>query len=147
MNPIIVPFDGMYLEEILKIENVSFADPWSKDALCSSASIPLNRFYLALDEKRCLCGYLILMCLSPECEILSIAVSPEHRRQGIADTLLSHACDVARENKCETLMLEVRESNLPARSLYEKHGFHTVGCRRAYYKNPTEDAILMDKIL
>ncbi len=147
MKPIIVPFDGIYLEDAVNIENASFADAWSKSALESSAKMPLNGFYMALDENRRLCGYIIFMCLSPECEILNIAVSPECRRQGIADALISHACGIAREKKCETLMLEVRESNLPARLLYEKHGFHIVGYRRAYYKNPTEDAVLMDKIL
>ncbi len=42
------------------------------------------------------------------------------------------------------ILLEVRESNLPARRLYEKHAFRDVGRRRMYYKDPAEDAILYE---
>ncbi len=145
MNPMIVPFDETYLDGIINIENASFTDPWSRDAFVSSSKMPFYEFYLALDPQGELCGYIIITSISPECEILDIAVSPKYRRQGIADKLISFVCDKSYEKECDTLMLEVRESNAPARALYEKNGFNVVGRRRSYYKNPTEDAILMDK--
>ena len=45
------------------------------------------------------------------------------------------------------MTLEVRESNLPARNLYTRFGFQTVGRRRRYYTLPEEDAILMTKVM
>ena len=53
----------------------------------------------------------------------------------------------AKEQKAEKISLEVRASNEPARALYEKWGFKAVGLRRNFYKAPTEDAVLYDKIL
>jgi ribosomal-protein-alanine N-acetyltransferase len=50
--------------------------------------------------------------------------------------------DQAERAVASKIFLEVRESNLPARRLYEKHGFHETGRRRGYYQNPAEDAIL-----
>ena len=52
-----------------------------------------------------------------------------------------------KEQKAEKISLEVRASNEPARALYEKWGFKAVGLRRNFYKAPTEDAVLYDKIL
>jgi ribosomal-protein-alanine N-acetyltransferase len=48
----------------------------------------------------------------------------------------------AESQAARAILLEVRESNLPARGLYEKHGFHVHGRRRAYYQRPVEDAVL-----
>jgi [ribosomal protein S18]-alanine N-acetyltransferase len=48
----------------------------------------------------------------------------------------------AENEAASAILLEVRESNLPARRLYEKHGFRGVGRRQVYYMDPTEDAIL-----
>ena len=145
MNLTIVPFTEAYLDDIVNIENASFTDPWSREALDSSSKMPLTEIYLATDEGGVLCGYVVFICISPECEILNIAVSPEHRRKGVANALVSFVCERSREKNCDTLMLEVRESNISARALYEKHGFEVVGRRKAYYRTPTEDAILMDK--
>ena len=86
-----------------------------------------GNFRLVLDE-----GY-----------IGNVAVTPGHRRQGVGDALLAALTALGRERGLAFLTLEVRESNLPARRLYEKHGFRPAGCRRGYYSRPREDAILM----
>jgi ribosomal-protein-alanine N-acetyltransferase len=56
--------------------------------------------------------------------------------------LLQELIQRAESEPAAAILLEVRESNLPARQLYEKHGFREVGRRRTYYKDPPEDAIL-----
>jgi ribosomal-protein-alanine N-acetyltransferase len=68
-------------------------------------------------------------------------VAAEFLRRGIADELLRELVQRA-ESEVSAILLEVRESNLPARRLYEKHGFREVGRRREYYREPAEDAIL-----
>jgi len=59
------------------------------------------------------------------------------------DTLLVQA----RQTKTDAIFLEVRASNTAARRLYENLGFKEAGCRKGYYTNPNEDAVLYSKIL
>lgn len=143
----IVPFDKSYLKDMISIEKASFSDPWSEGAFTGSAELPFTHVFLALDAIGNLCGYVVFSVISPECEIQNIAVSPELRRQKIADSVMEFVFERAAEEKCDKIMLEVRASNAPAISLYKKHGFHSVGIRKKYYTNPLEDAILMDKTL
>jgi [ribosomal protein S18]-alanine N-acetyltransferase len=77
-----------------------------------------------------------------EWEIENVVVAAECLRRGVASALLQALIQRARSRAASALLLEVRESNLPARRLYEKHGFTEVGRRRAYYADPAEDAIL-----
>ena len=144
-------FDPVFLDEVSEIENRSFSVPWSKTSFEDSLKNPLIDFYVAVTESEegetSVAGYILTLTVSPECEILNIAVSPEFRRKGIAEGLLNFVFEKAAEKRCDTLMLEVRESNFAARSLYEKLGFYAVGRRKGYYTNPSEDAILMDKSL
>jgi ribosomal protein S18 acetylase RimI-like enzyme len=63
-------------------------------------------------------------------------------RRGIANELVRNLIQRAENEAASAILLEVRESNLPARRLYEKHGFREVGRRQVYYMDPTEDAIL-----
>jgi ribosomal-protein-alanine N-acetyltransferase len=69
-------------------------------------------------------------------------VAAQFLRHGIADELLRELIQRAQSEAASAALLEVRESNLPARRLYEKHRFREVGRRRMYYKDPPEDAIL-----
>ena len=144
-------FDPVFLDEVSEIENRSFSVPWSKTSFEDSLKNPLIDFYVAVTESEegetSVAGYILTLTVSPECEILNIAVSPKFRRQGIAEKLISYVTQRAAEQGCDKLMLEVRESNLAARALYEKLGFYSVGRRKGYYSNPVEDAILMDKSL
>jgi len=89
-----------------------------------------------------LCGLVIARVTSRECELENIAVAHNLRRRGAGALLIHSLLAAARERHCDRLFLEVRESNLPARSLYEKCGFKITGRRPRYYSNPVEDALL-----
>ncbi|HEX4068257.1 MAG TPA: GNAT family N-acetyltransferase [Acidobacteriaceae bacterium] len=78
------------------------------------------------------------------CELDSIAVHPEERRQGIAAALLSAVLAWAAAHQARRLVLEVRASNAAALRLYERFGFRTEGHRPRYYAHPEEDALLLD---
>ena len=92
-------------------------------------------------------GYAGFWSVSGEGQITNIAVLKEFRRNKIACKMLSVLIDRAKELNLENLSLEVRESNTAAINLYLGMDFKKVGTRKNYYKNPTEDAILMDLIL
>ncbi len=85
---------------------------------------------------------LVVETVAGEWEVENVVVTAEFLRRGIADKLLRELIQRAQNEAASAILLEVRESNLPARGLYEKHGFRAVGRRRAYYSDPVEDAIL-----
>ena len=87
-------------------------------------------------------GFLIGRCLSEEWEIENVVVDADRRRQGIARTLIEELTGAAGSAGALSVILEVRESNLPAVRLYENMGFKEDGRRRDYYQNPAEDALL-----
>src|SRR6266446_4060609 len=64
-------------------------------------------------------------------------------RPGDAPALLLPPPDQLRRSAISRVFLELRESNLPARALYERHGFVPSGRRKAYYHGPVEDALCM----
>jgi ribosomal-protein-alanine N-acetyltransferase len=95
----------------------------------------------AVDQPDAL-GFLIARHLAPEWELENIVVAPDCRQKGIGKHLLDNLLAIARETKSESVLLEVRESNSLARTLYQRAGFHQTGRRKSYYSSPIEDAIL-----
>jgi len=82
-----------------------------------------------------------------ELRFLNVAVIGSLRRHGIGRQLVELAIQDGIKNNTTRALLEVRTSNAVARIMYEKLGFHAYGRRKNYYTNPTEDAILMERIL
>ncbi len=96
----------------------------------------------AAEEAGRVCGFICAKAVAGEWEIENMAVSAELLRRGVADELMQELIQRAKSDSASAILLEVRESNLPARQLYEKHGFGKVGRRLLYYTVPAEDAIL-----
>jgi ribosomal-protein-alanine acetyltransferase len=96
---------------------------------------------IAEQEKR-LSGFLCAREIAGEWEIENVVVAQRARRRGCGDQLLLELLRRARAQAGVVVWLEVRESNQPARLLYEKHGFRQTGRRREYYRNPLEDGVL-----
>jgi ribosomal-protein-alanine N-acetyltransferase len=88
-------------------------------------------------------GYLIAREAAGTGEILNLAVDPAWRRQGIAQALLDAGLVALKRRGTSEVYLEVRVSNHAAQSLYRRAGFSEVGRRRAYYRNPVEDALVL----
>ncbi|MBS0274903.1 MAG: ribosomal protein S18-alanine N-acetyltransferase [Proteobacteria bacterium] len=87
-------------------------------------------------------GFIMVRVAADETEILSIAVSPDARRRGLGSRLLTHAAQRAAGLGAVRMFLEVAAKNLPARNLYEKHGFRQVGARKAYYEDGGDALVL-----
>lgn len=92
-------------------------------------------------------GFLIAQHLASEWELENLVISPAARRQGLGKRLLEALLHAARETNSNSVFLEARESNTPARALYEQAGFEQAGRRAFYYTNPSEDAILYRQTL
>jgi ribosomal-protein-alanine N-acetyltransferase len=97
---------------------------------------------LVAEEPGKLCGFIAAQTVAGEWEIENVAVAAELVRRGIGTKLVGALIARARSEAAAAILLEVRESNLAARGLYERQGFREVGRRRAYYAVPVEDAIL-----
>jgi ribosomal-protein-alanine N-acetyltransferase len=89
-----------------------------------------------------LTGFLVALCSGPEWEIENIAVAETARRRGVGASLVCECLRRARAARAESIFLEVRQSNIIARSFYESCGFAPAGRRPAYYSGPPEDAFI-----
>jgi len=145
------------IPEIVRIEQASFADPWSADSFVSS--LGFDRIYFLVAEEiqegsvdsesaaAVLLGYVLILLLAVEAEIANLAIAPVGRRRGIGGLLLDRAIAESAGRGVRTVYLEVRESNLAARALYESRSFKQVGRRKGYYRHPVEDALLLRRDL
>jgi ribosomal-protein-alanine N-acetyltransferase len=87
-------------------------------------------------------GFLVAHHIAPEWELENIVVTQSARRNGLGKRLFDALLTRAKETNSDSIFLEVRESNAPARALYESTGFEQTGRRKSYYATPQEDAIL-----
>jgi ribosomal-protein-alanine N-acetyltransferase len=133
------------LDAVLAIEKASYSTPWSCEHFRNEMAARYSWPFVAVEEN-CVIGYVCVMSLFEEAQILNVAVSPSRRGRGVARMLLKQAFSLALEKGAELMSLEVRASNSAAIALYEQLGFKQVGIRARYYDS-VEDAILMDKII
>ena len=125
--------------ELSRLDRICFRVPWSEKSFSDEAENRLAKYFVAMENGKIL-GYGGIWLVADEGQITNIAVLPEYRGRGIASKLLKKLIEYA-EGK--SIVLEVRESNLAAISLYEKHGFKNVGVRKNFYHSPVENAIIM----
>ncbi|HVN72792.1 MAG TPA: ribosomal protein S18-alanine N-acetyltransferase [Desulfomonilia bacterium] len=134
------------LAEILEIENISFPSPWDEETFLST-----------FEDKRCISalarengvvvGYCLALGLASMVHILNLAVHPHFQRHGVARRLIKKILMDASAQEKIYAVLEVRKSNVPARSLYTSLGFSHVSTWRKYYTDTNEDAAIMVKDL
>ena len=147
MRPIIRDAKSTDIPQIVAIERVSFDQPWSTESFVHELSLPFSRTIVALTQDGPgaeLIGYLCRWLVADECHILSLAVAPRFRRAGIGAILMGEALAEASRKRAAIITLEVRRSNLAARSLYRKLNFAERRVRKNYY-GPGEDAIIMER--
>lgn len=126
------------LPGIYRVEKASFPDPWPLFAFLPYLVHGGALAFVAVEDG--VVGYILAVRNGAELHIHNLAVSPEHRRQGIGSALLKRLfaeCPGLRRAR-----LEVRASNAPARRFYEKHGFQVAAVLPGYYSDG-EDGILM----
>ncbi len=145
MNYEIVAVTEDMLDTLEEMEKECFSVPWSREMLLYQ--MRGNNVFLAAVNGGEVMGYIGMMFVLDEGYISNVAVTGKYRRQGIAKALI-----LALEARCRVMelsfmTLEVRESNLPAISLYAGLGFEEVGVRKNYYDKPRENAILMTRNL
>ena len=112
----IVDTRAEHIDAILRIEQQCFSLPWTREQLTAQLTDSMHVFLAAEDEEGRAVGYVGLMYVLDEGYISNVAVSPDRRREGIADMLLDELRARAEAAKLNFLTLEVRLGNVPAQS-------------------------------
>ena len=137
----IVNMNESHVCAVAELERQNFSAPWDENSVRSELTNPLSLWLVALEGGEVV-GYVGSQTVLQEADMMNVAVADSHRRRGIARALveeLIHRLDAYQ------LTLEVRQSNLPAISLYESMGFQQVGLRKNYYQKPKENALILRK--
>ncbi len=133
--------DASYLEPLIALERQCQQDPWSTSLIAKELKNSRTTVEgMLIDGK--LIAYLVYQTVLDEVHILNFGVGRQLRRRGLGKTFMLNALAEFRTQRMSVVMLEVRESNLPAQALYRSVGFDAVGHREQYYSNK-ENAVLM----
>ncbi len=159
---------GEIISKVARLEAISFDDPWSEEMLSETFSYEYNHLIIlsdgetfsyrgkeeaGADEKPKeivpdnIYGYVIYSETMDEAELQRIAVSPEKRGEGYGNLLIKEMLRELGTFMIRRVMLEVRAGNAPAIGLYLKNGFKRIAVRKAYYRNPVEDAVIMESVI
>ena len=133
-------------EQVAAIEAASFSVPWSLRAFTDTVEKENFRYFVAEEAGEILgyCGFLFVL---DEAEIPNVCVKASARQQGVGKRMMTVLAEEAKKLDITTLFLEVRESNVAARTLYKSLGFEEDGIRKNFYEQPVENAVLMSKAL
>lgn len=133
-------------ERVSDIEKEVFSQPWTKSGFDEVVGRDDTLFLVAEDDGA-IKGYIGAYLSLDEAEITNVCTAPECRKQGVAEALIDRFFEEAKIKEIDRIVLEVRISNEPAKRLYEKKGFISLGTRKGFYSFPTEDALIMERVL
>ena len=130
------------VDAVTEIEAKSFAMPWKRESFWRETKNELAEYIVCeLDGK--IVAYAGAWVSFNQAEVMSVAVDPEYRRQGIGAILFGELIKAVKARGATAITLEVRPSNTSAIKLYENFGLRSVGRRKGYYLDNGEDALIM----
>ena len=130
------------LDGVAELEKLCFAEPWSAKSLelLTKEGIGVG---MVCRKDGVICAYGGMLVAVDEGQITNIATHPDFRRMGYGRAVVESLIKYAKNNRLESISLEVRESNKAAIQLYSALGFKVEGKRKDFYKKPTEAALVM----
>lgn len=131
------------VEQVFKIEKLSFTLPWTKDSFYYEMTTNENAYYVVAETEQGVVGYCGMWLVLDEAHVTNIAILPDERGKKLGERLMRAAMDTAKGQGAVLMTLEARVSNEPALNLYRKLGFKNGGIRKRYYTDNFEDAIVM----
>ncbi len=137
--------DAGQLESVAALERLCFASPWSAQSLELLTNDGIGVGYLLTDPSApdTVVAYGGMLITVDEGQITNIATHPDHRRKGYGAAIVHALLRHAKDERLESVSLEVRASNAAAIALYRAAGFVEAGRRKGFYTKPTEDALVM----
>ena len=128
---------------LVALETAASLHPWNEAQLASEVVRPAPDAVLVLAGREGLSAWLSFRLVVEEVQVMNLAVRPEERRHGLGRFLLRTALAIALRAGAKRALLEVRASNAAARTLYGLFGFGPLGVRKQYYRDPSEDALVL----
>ena len=125
-----------------ELEKLCFAEPWSAASLelLTKEGIGVG---MVCRKDGIVCAYGGMLVAVDEGQITNIATHPDFRRMGYGRAVVEALIKYAKNERLDSISLEVRESNKAAIALYTDLGFKVEGKRKDFYKKPTESALVM----
>lgn len=127
---------------VTSLEEKIFSLPWKRKDFEDSINRKDN-IYLVAESDCCIVGYCGMWAVAGEGQINNVAVEEGSRHKGIAYTILKELLEIGIDQGLTAFTLEVRVSNQPAISVYQKLGFRSEGVRKNFYEAPVEDGMIM----
>lgn len=132
------------LDGVIAVEAESFTNPWTREMYVSELrDRSVCHILVVRADGHPVVGFCSFWLICDEIHINNLAIHPAFRRRGLGTALVRAVLAQAATLGATRATLEVRESNVSARQLYERHGFRLAATRRAYYTNPVEDALIL----
>ena len=120
---------------------------WTEEQYLAALTAEHPRRVILVAEVDRIIGFVVASEAAGEWELENVVVDEQSRRTGVGTRLVQELLQRVQTSSGTAVLLEVRESNVEARKLYENLGFSASGRRRDYYHTPDEDAILYSKNL
>ena len=140
--------DETSLDVLVEINNQSFTHPWTRAMFLEELKRPEKSYLLAaVTTSSVIVGYCSIWSVVDQLQINSVAVSLKYRGRGVGLALLNAVVDLGGQLGAANILLEVRRSNTAARALYRRLEFRETGQRDAYYSQPVEDAVILNRSL
>lgn len=129
--------DGLY-----EVSSLSLKETWSLDSIEKELSNKFARYIVCKDGEKVI-GFIGAWIIASEGQITNLAVHPDYRKKGIGKKLMESLISSLKNENCNAITLEVRESNTIAKNLYKSLGFLSEGIRKNFYEDNKEDANIM----
>lgn len=139
----LVPMRRRHLRQVLAIEGLVEARPWTLSLFLGELALNAGRYYVVARVAGRVAGYAGLMLGYDEAHVTKIAVDAEWHRHQIGSRLMINVTRAALARQARHMTLEVRVSNDAAQALYRQFGFSVEGVRKGYYAESNEDAYVM----
>ena len=138
----ITTMKACHVKPVAAIEQISFSEPWSEQAFMDTLDNEEYIYLVALFENEVV-GYAGCVISLDEGSVTNIAVHKDYRQIGIGEELMMQLRKQLILKAVKQIFLEVRESNVAARTLYHKCGYEEIGLRKNFYRKPDEHGIVM----
>ena len=130
------------MPEVVRIENDSFEFPWSNEDFVRCLR-QRNCIGMVAEHEDRVVGFMIYELHKTRIHVLNFAVAPEYRRRGVGCQMVAKLIAKLSSQRRSRIVLEVRETNLPAQLFFRDNGFRAVSVLKSYYEDTPEDAYLM----
>ena len=130
------------IASVAEVDKAAFSDAWKDDSFADELKKDYSHYFVCESDGE-IVGYAGIWCIYETAELIRIATTPGFRKKGVAKELMQKISECAKSCGCERMMLEVRESNIPAQELYKRFGFNEISIRKGYYNG--EDALILEK--